>query len=169
MGPNEWTRKQYRGKGISLAITTLLGAVALTNAILAFNLVTMVTYLFTIIMGIIFGFIQMGTAENYWTGEYWEYAIYIRDQKESQQTIVETQTNKILPLHQSAHQQTDIDLPIDSTSNLLESSNNRDTVCANFQSSILGTSNSMDSNMDGTNDTSNPNSISASSCITKTL
>ena len=169
MGPNEWTHKQYRGKGISLAITTLLGAVALTNAVLAFNLVTMVTYLFTIVMGIIFGFIQMGTAENYWTGEYWEYAIYIRDQKESQQIVVEIQTNETLPLYQNEHQQTNTNICTNCAPNLLESNNSNINISNNNQSSFLGNGARVDSNMDGANDTCNTTPISISTSATTTL
>lgn len=87
MAPDAWTHKQYKSKGISLAITTLLGAIALTNAILTFSVATFISYFFTVLLGIVFGFVQMGVAEEYWTGEYWEYAIYIRDQREPQETL----------------------------------------------------------------------------------
>lgn len=169
IGPEEWTKKQYRGKGISLAVTTLLSAIALTNAVLAFDVIVMLTYLFTILMGVIFGFIQMGTAENYWTGEYWEYAIYIRDQNEPQQTVVEIQTNKTLPLHQNEHQQTNTNIHTNCSPDLLESNNSSINISNNNQSSVLGNSARMDSNMDGANDTCNTSPISISTGATTTL
>lgn len=73
-GPDEWLAQEYRTKGISIAITSILSAVCLTQAILTFDWVSMLTYLFTIIMGIIFGLIQQDTAETYWTTEFWHYA-----------------------------------------------------------------------------------------------
>ena len=73
-GPDEWLEHEYRTKGISVAITTVLSAIALTQAILAFDWISMLTYLFTIIMGIVFGLIQQDTAETYWTTEFWHYA-----------------------------------------------------------------------------------------------
>lgn len=82
--PEVWTRIQYKHKGVSLIITTALGAVGITQAILVFDWITMLSYLFTIIMGLAFGWVQMGSAEEYWTGEYWQYAKEIeRKNKES--------------------------------------------------------------------------------------
>ena len=74
MGPEEWTKKQYEQKGVVIFITTALSTIALTQAILTFDWMAMLTYLFTIIMGLIFGVIQMKTAEEYWTDEFWQYA-----------------------------------------------------------------------------------------------
>lgn len=73
--PQEWTRKQYGTKGLSIFICTILATVSLTQAILMFDYITMLTYLFTIIMGLIFGVIQMKSAELYWTTEYYQYAV----------------------------------------------------------------------------------------------
>ena len=73
--PQEWTRKQYGTKGISIFVCTILATISLTQAILTFDYITMLTYLFTIIMGLIFGVIQMKSAEAYWTTEYYQYAV----------------------------------------------------------------------------------------------
>lgn len=75
--PERWTGKQYLTKGVSIFLFSVLSAVALTQAILTFDWVSMLTYLFTIIFGVIFGVLQMKAAENYWTGEYYEFAIMI--------------------------------------------------------------------------------------------
>lgn len=73
--PKRWQSKQYLGKGTSIFLFSVLSAVALTQAILSYNWVTLLTYLFTIIFGLIFGVLQMKAAENYWTNEYYEYAL----------------------------------------------------------------------------------------------
>lgn len=73
--PNKWNSQQYIKKGSTIFITTGLSTIALTQAILTFDYVSMLTYLFTIIMGLIFGILQMKTAEEYWTDEYLQYAL----------------------------------------------------------------------------------------------
>ena len=44
----------------------------------------MLTYLFTIVFGVIFGIMQQDTAETYWTDEFWRYAKKIEKQMEEQ-------------------------------------------------------------------------------------
>lgn len=96
--PKEWTRKQYSGKGITIFVTTILAAVSLTQAILTFDYITMLTYLFTIIMGLIFGILQMKNAEIYWTTEFYEYALKAKKEEErclqSETKNTETLKNK---------------------------------------------------------------------------
>lgn len=75
LSPTAWSRRQYGSKGISIFFTTALSTVALSQAILTFDWVTMLTYLFTIILGLIFGVLQMKTAEEYWTVEFYQYAV----------------------------------------------------------------------------------------------
>lgn len=72
--PQELIGALYRGKGITIFVTTLAASIGLTQAILAFDLVTMLTYLTTIVMGIIFGIFTMNDSERIWTEEYWKYA-----------------------------------------------------------------------------------------------
>ena len=72
--PKQWSYNTYGKKGVTIFITSVLSAVGLTQAVLTFDWVSMLTYLFTIIMGIIFGIIQMNATEEYWTNEYWHYA-----------------------------------------------------------------------------------------------
>lgn len=73
--PIKWTRDQYLKKGTTIFITTILSTFTLTQAVLSFDYISMITYLFTILMGLIFGVIQMKSAEEYWTCEYYEYAM----------------------------------------------------------------------------------------------
>lgn len=76
--PTAWNKQQYGQKGVSIFVTTALSTVALTQAMLTFDWMSMLTYLFTIIMGLIFGIMQMKTAEDYWTDEFWQYAQKIK-------------------------------------------------------------------------------------------
>ena len=91
--PKEWHRKQYESKGITLFITTVLGTLALTQAILTYDWMTMLTYLFTIVMGLIFGIIEMKSTEQYWTEEYPAYAKMVKEEMEMAKTKHIKQTN----------------------------------------------------------------------------
>ena len=73
--PQQWNVGQYSTKGITIIVMTMAGLIAFTQAILSFDYVSMFTYLFTIVMGIIFGILQMKKAELYWTEEYYDYAV----------------------------------------------------------------------------------------------
>lgn len=89
--PLKFNKQEYGRKGVIIFITTLLSAFALTQAILSFDYMSMLTYLFTIIMGVIFGIIQMKKAEVYWTQEYYDFAVkFVAAHK---QTEVKTDDN----------------------------------------------------------------------------
>lgn len=83
--PEKWNGQQYGKKGVTIFLSTALATVALTQAILSFNWVEMLTYLFTIIMGIIFGVLQMKTAEDYWKDEYYRYALMKKEEREEEE------------------------------------------------------------------------------------
>lgn len=67
--------KLYLTKGTTIFLTSILGAVVLTNAILSWDLSSFITYALTITMGIIFGIMKMKDVEHYWTGEFYDYAM----------------------------------------------------------------------------------------------
>lgn len=83
--PKQFNGKQYGRKGIMIFASTSLATIALTQAALSFNWIDMLTYLFTIIMGIIFGILQMKTAEDYWRDEYLRYALMKKDEAEREE------------------------------------------------------------------------------------
>lgn len=66
--------KMYRSKMTSTAIFTILGVFGFTNAILTFDWVSMLSYTFTIIMALTFGWISMGEAEIIWIERHYKYA-----------------------------------------------------------------------------------------------
>lgn len=82
--PAQHSREVYGKKGITIFLTTILGTLALTQAVLTFDAIVMLTYLFTIIMGIVFGIIQMGYEEIYWTEDYYKYALLIKERSEKE-------------------------------------------------------------------------------------
>lgn len=74
--PQVYYRQQWTHKGISIFIGSAMATVALTQAILTYDYISMLTYLFTIGLGIVFGIMQMKNVENYLTLEMYEYAIW---------------------------------------------------------------------------------------------
>lgn len=79
-----YLRKMYKSKMSTSAIMTLLGVFGFTNALLTFDWVAMLSYLFTISIGIVFGWISMNQAEEIWTERHYRYAKKVeRDAKEA--------------------------------------------------------------------------------------
>lgn len=72
--PKRWEGGQYLSKGVTMFTCSILSAIGFSQAILTFDLVTFLSYSFTLIMGIVFGFLQMNKTEDYYTGEYLAYA-----------------------------------------------------------------------------------------------
>lgn len=71
-----YIQKLYKNKVISTAIFTILGVFGFTNAILTFDWVSMLSYIFTITMGLVFGWAAMIDAEQIWKEKHYKYAIH---------------------------------------------------------------------------------------------
>ena len=88
----QFNRKEYGRKGVFIFIGTLLGGFALTQAILSYDYIRMLAYLFTIILGIIFGVYEMKKYEEYLTYEYLQSALYYQ-KKEEEKRMEEERKN----------------------------------------------------------------------------
>lgn len=75
--PAKFLAQSYGRKGTTIFFSSALSTIALTQAILSFDWISFLVYLFTITMGIIFGVLAMKNAENYWTQEYYDYAVQV--------------------------------------------------------------------------------------------
>ena len=84
--PAKFLAQNYGRKGTTIFFSSALSTVALTQAILAFDWISFLVYLFTITMGIIFGVLAMKNAENYWTQEYYDYAVQVVAENEPSTT-----------------------------------------------------------------------------------
>ena len=62
--PQKWQALQYGKRGTKIFISSALSVVALGQAILSFDWVSMLAFIFTIAMGIVFGILQMKKAEE---------------------------------------------------------------------------------------------------------
>lgn len=93
--PAQWNAAQYGKKGVSIFLASAMSVVAIGQAVLSYEWSTALAYLFTLGMGIIFGIMQMKKAENYWTTEYYEYALMKKRMEEEQQIAEQSeQTEK---------------------------------------------------------------------------
>lgn len=72
--PRAFLGATYGKKGTTIFMTTLLALVAFSQAIFSYNWQDLITYGFTVIMGIIFGIMTMMKVENYWQHEFLEFA-----------------------------------------------------------------------------------------------
>lgn len=79
--PQKWQALQYGKRGTKVFISSALSVVALGQAILSFDWVSMLAYIFTIAMGVVFGVLQMKKAEAYWTDEFYRYALMIKEEE----------------------------------------------------------------------------------------
>lgn len=91
--PRKFNTQEYGRKGTTIFLATAMATVALTQAILAYDWMSLLTYLFTIVMGLIFGILQMKKAEDYWTDEYYRYALMVQEQqlKETEECLSKTE------------------------------------------------------------------------------
>lgn len=87
--PGEYASDIYSKKGVTIFVTTVLGTIGLGQAILTFNPLEFIVQLISLIIGLIFGFLQMKNTEDYYTQEYLDYANMVEkkeDKKCSQST-----------------------------------------------------------------------------------
>lgn len=76
-----YIKKMYRSKISTTVVFTVLGVFGFTNAVLTFDWVSMLSYTFTIVIGLIFGWISMSEAEIIWVEKHYKYAKKIEKEK----------------------------------------------------------------------------------------
>lgn len=76
LSPGRFFAIQYGFKGSTVFLISVASAVALTQAVLTFNWVQFLTYFFTLVLGVIFGIMEMKKVEFYWTVTYPEFVKY---------------------------------------------------------------------------------------------
>lgn len=73
--PKEFLAKQYLGKIPTMFISTFLGLVAFTQAVIMFDLMAFISYAVCIVIAVVFGVMTMKNNEVYWTEEFYYYAL----------------------------------------------------------------------------------------------
>lgn len=77
-------------------VSSILSAIVLAEAILVFNLAVFLSYCFTVIMGVVMGYLQMRQAEDYWTSEYLAYAKDQEAKKKEEEIEASSSTCEII-------------------------------------------------------------------------
>lgn len=98
--PREFNRKEYSTKAVTIFITTALSTIALTQALLSFDYMSLLTYFFTILFGVILGILQMKKAEAYWTVEFYDFAIKFHREHQYKEAVDNGNNNRQQDLSQ---------------------------------------------------------------------
>ena len=87
--PKAFRAKQYGGKGGTMMIMSFVALVALPP-ILMYDWKAAISYVFTIIMSIVFGIYQMMVTEAYWGDEYLRYAKMVEESIKNEHNLTGT-------------------------------------------------------------------------------
>lgn len=91
LSPQQFLGREYGRKGVIIFITSCLSAFALTQAVLTFDIATFISYVITIIFGLIFGVLEMKKNEEYWCITYLSFAKYYQKKKIEEEMAKERQ------------------------------------------------------------------------------
>ena len=80
--PKQYAKDIYSKKGITIFLTTILGTIGLGQAVLTFDPLQLIVQAISLVVGLIFGFLQMKNTEDYYTQEYLDYANMIAKKEE---------------------------------------------------------------------------------------
>ena len=87
--PAKYQAKSYGKKGTTLVISTMASLVAITNMLLRFDYLALISYCITILMAIIFGIFAMKNDELYWTDEYYYWALQQVEEAKTLDEVIE--------------------------------------------------------------------------------
>ena len=96
--PGKRQAEQYGKKATKIFLGSAMSVVAFGQAILSYDWVSMLAYIFTLAMGLIFGVMQMKKAEIYWTTEYYAYALKKQESElleEKQEECLQSETKNL--------------------------------------------------------------------------
>lgn len=85
LAPEIWTAREYKTKGLTIFLTSAASVFALSQAILTYDWISMLTYLFVIIFGIVFGILEQRKVFDKWSVGYLEYANFLLEEKQEEQ------------------------------------------------------------------------------------
>lgn len=81
MSPVKFGAKAWGTKGVTLALSTAVTSVALTNIIIYYDWVTAVSCVVTITIAIVFGLFTMGSEQYYWEVDFLKYAESVKGEE----------------------------------------------------------------------------------------
>lgn len=102
-----YIKRMYRSKMTTTAVFTILGVFGFTNAILTFDWVSMLSYTFTIIFALVFGWIAMGEAELVWIEQHYKYAKRVERERAEAKRQAERQKSLAMTAAEPVKQEDD--------------------------------------------------------------
>lgn len=98
----EFNSREYGVKGVSIFLFSIMSVFALSQALLTYDYMLLISYVLTVSCGIVFGILEMKKYENFYTGEYLDYAKEVKRQteeaaKELLETVSEPEVSDMLP------------------------------------------------------------------------
>ena len=98
----EFNSREYGVKGVSIFLFSIMSVFALSQALLTYDYMLLISYVLTVSCGIVFGILEMKKYENFYTGEYLDYAKEVKRQneeaaKELLKTVSELEVSDMLP------------------------------------------------------------------------
>lgn len=78
-------KKEYGSKMTTIFITSVFSAFSFSQAILSFDITSLISYAITVVFGIIFGLLEMKKYEDYYTHEFVDYAKYVQEKQKGTQ------------------------------------------------------------------------------------
>lgn len=87
--PLNFLAKEWSVKGTFIFLGSLASTIVLAEALLSFDLTQFLSYLFTIGLGVVCGYLSMRKHEGYWVTEYPAYADYMWDKYEQEKKAQE--------------------------------------------------------------------------------
>lgn len=95
IGPAKFLARQYIRKVPMIAASTFLSLLAFGPALLVFDFVVLIAYLFGVIISIIFGILEMKHVEEYYTVGLLEYAEWkVQNEEDNNKTVDEVQRSQ---------------------------------------------------------------------------
>ena len=99
IGPAKFLARQYIRKVPMIAASTFLSLLAFGPALLVFDFVVLVAYLFGVIISIVFGILEMKHVEEYYTVGLLEYAEWkVQNEEDNNKTVDEVQGSQSVDL-----------------------------------------------------------------------
>lgn len=80
LSPEEWLRKEYKNKGISITVSSILSCIVLSQVVLTFDFIVFISFLLTLVIGLVFGIMALFKSEHFWSMDYFDYAVYVMNQ-----------------------------------------------------------------------------------------
>lgn len=80
LSPEEWLRKEYKNKGISITVSSVLSCIVLSQVVLTFDFIVFISFLLTLVIGLVFGIMALFKSEHFWSMDYFDYAVYVMNQ-----------------------------------------------------------------------------------------